>query len=100
MAKSMAKSVVGYSGIRYGYFDWPVDELRDNLRPLVFRFVNPPTRVASLFKGIYSASPTRKQQSSARTRPKTRVNLTTDQSTREKSLSTIVAYYSIPKIHD
>ena len=30
------------------------------METLVFRFINAPTSVASLFKGIYSASPTRK----------------------------------------
>ena len=52
-----------------GYFDRPVDELRDDLRPLVFGNTFRRTDVASLFKGVYSASPTRKQQSSARVRP-------------------------------
>ena len=46
-----------------------MDELRDDLRPLVFRFFNVTTRVDSPFKGIYNASPTRKQQSSTRARP-------------------------------
>ena len=64
--------VVGYSGFCPGDFDWPVDELRVDLEALVLRFINPPTRVASLFKGIYSASPTRKQQSPARDRPGSR----------------------------
>ena len=49
--------------------DRPVDELRVDLEALVFRFTNPPTRVASLFKGIYIASATRKQQASTRARP-------------------------------
>ena len=46
-----------------------MDELRDDLEALVFRFINPPTRVASLFKGTLSTSAARKQQASARPRP-------------------------------
>ena len=43
--------------------------MRDDLRPLVFRIVDATTHVASLFKGVYSASPTLKQRGSARARP-------------------------------
>ena len=64
--------LVGYSGNSRGYFDRPPNGLRVDLETQVFRFVNVTTRFASLFKRMYSASPTRKQQSSARARPGSR----------------------------